>query len=175
MFNPATKALIKVWSLVFFLYWDAHIFFFGFCSEACAELVIGPRSRLNGNLAFSFPGLAATRLASLCDFAARLYLLRTGAGSRSAAAFTARRYGWEALWLLARSPKFSSFFFSRGPHLRQPHILCHMAPVPRRVWSILRRAENTPACHPTLCLLLSHNEMKNSFTHNPLLRDVRAR
>lgn len=111
----------------FFVLGCAHFFFFWFCSEACAELVIGPRSRLNGNLAFSFPGLAATRLASLCDFAARLYLLRTGAGSRSAAAFTARRYGWEALWLLARSPKFSffSFFFQGSPSASTAHPLPH--------------------------------------------------
>lgn len=50
-------------------------------------------------------------LASLCAFAGRLYLLRTGAGSRSAAAFTAQvRVGGP--WLLIQSPKFS-----RGPHL----------------------------------------------------------
>lgn len=102
-----------------------------FCSKACAELVIGPHSRLNGNLAFSFPGLAATRLASLCDFAARLYLLRTGAGSRWAAALTARRYGWEALWLLAWSPKFLPcffflFFFAQGsPSASTAHPLPH--------------------------------------------------
>lgn len=142
---------------------NPSFFFCTFCSEACAESVIGPRLCLNGNLAFSFPGLAAMRWPSLCDFAGRLYLLRTGAGSRSAAAFTAQvRVGGP--WLLARSPKF----FQGSPSV-SPHILCHMAPVPRRVWSILRAAEYTPACHPTLCLLLSHNEMKNSFTHNPLL------
>lgn len=30
-----------------------------FCSKACADLVIRPRLWVNGNLAFSFPGLAA--------------------------------------------------------------------------------------------------------------------
>ncbi|KAK9531626.1 hypothetical protein VZT92_011040 [Zoarces viviparus] len=74
------------------------------------------------------------------------------------------RYGWEALGCSYSPPSFPGV-----PICVPPHILCHMAPVPRRVWSILRPATYTPACHPTLCLLLSHNEMKNSCTHNPLL------
>ena len=57
------------------------------------------------------PWVGSHVLASLCAFAGRLYLLRTGAGSRSAAAFTAQvRVGGP--WPLVRSPKFS-----RGPHL----------------------------------------------------------
>lgn len=57
------------------------------------------------------PWVGSHVLAPLCDFAGRLYLLRTGAGSRSAAAFTAQvRVGGP--WLLIQSPKFS-----RGPHL----------------------------------------------------------
>lgn len=75
-----------------------------------------------------------------------------------------RRYGWEALGCT-----LSPLSFFQGSPSVSPHILCHMAPVPRRIWSILCPATYTPACHPTLCLLLSHNEMKNSCTHNPLL------
>lgn len=75
-----------------------------------------------------------------------------------------RRYGWEALGCM-RGPLS---FFQGSPSVSL-HILCHMAPVPRRIWSILCPAPYTPVCHPTLCLLLSHNEMKNSCTHNPLL------
>lgn len=75
-----------------------------------------------------------------------------------------RRYGWEALGCTCSPPSF----FQGSPSVSL-HILCHMAPVPRRIWSILRPAPYTPVCHPTLCLLLSHNEMKNSCTHNPLL------
>lgn len=57
------------------------------------------------------PWVGSHVLASLCDFPGCLYLLRTGAGFRSAAAFTAQvRVGGP--WLLIQSPKFS-----RGPHL----------------------------------------------------------
>lgn len=125
----------------------------------CAGLVIG---RVKWKCSLLLLRVGSRALASPL----RLYLLRTGARSRSAAAFTAQvRVGGP--WLLVLSPKFS-----RGPHLRPPHIRCHMAPVPRRVWSILRPATCTPACHPKLCLVWSHNEMKNSCTHNPLLWNV---
>lgn len=57
----------------------------------------------------------------------------------------------------------------QGSPSASPRILCHMATIPRRVWSILRPATHTPARHHTRCLLFHHNESENSCTHNPLL------
>lgn len=160
-----------MWSLLIFSRRKAHYSMFFFCCVEpklhclCADLVI----RLHFFFfeeKWKFSLLLLWVWQQRAGLPLRLYLLRTGARSRSAAAFTAQvRVGGP--WLLVRSPKFS-----RGPHLRPPHIHCHMAPVPRRVWSILRPATCTPACHPTLCLFLSHNELKNSCTHNPLLCNV---
>lgn len=78
---------------------------------ACAGF--GNQAALMGKWKSSLllPWVGSHVLASLCAFAGRLYLLRTGAGSCSAAAFTAQvRVGGP--WLLVQSPKFS-----RGPHL----------------------------------------------------------
>ncbi|KAK5903632.1 hypothetical protein CgunFtcFv8_007393 [Champsocephalus gunnari] len=55
------------------------------------------------------------------------------------------RYGWEALGCCALLCAVPQVF--QGSPSVSPHILCHMAPVPRRVWSILRPA-NVHACLP---------------------------
>lgn len=97
------------------------------------------------------PGLAAALLVSLLAPAARLYLLRTGAGSSSAAAFTAQvRVGGP--WLHARSPKFS-FFFSRGPHLcpRTSSATWHLSLDGSGPFFVLRRTRLLATPHSACC------------------------
>ena len=93
------------------------------------------------------PWVGSHVLASLCAFAGRLYLLRTGAGSCSAAAFTEQvRVGGP--WLLAQSPKFS-----RGPHLcpRTSSATWHLSLDESGPFFVRRRTRLPATTHSACC------------------------